>query len=150
MKVLLFTHKNDIDGMGNAVLANLAFEEVDYVLCGTFDLVKNVSKYYDNGSIYEYDMVFVTDLCLEDPILSKIANDFPIPSAAPVIITVFFIYRNLPNKNYIYMSVLLYHIFLLHSTYSEIAKVIIYQSINKKGLRTSILVIFCKIWYKLG
>lgn len=75
MKVLLFTHKNDIDGMGNAVLAKLAFDEVDYVLCGTFDLTKNVSKYYDEGSIYDYDMVFVTDLCLEDPILSKIAQD---------------------------------------------------------------------------
>jgi len=75
MRVLLFTHKNDIDGMANAVLARLAFEEVDYVLCGTFDLTKSVSKYYNDGSIYDYDMVFVTDLCLEDPILSKIAED---------------------------------------------------------------------------
>ena len=30
MKVLLFTHKNDIDGMGNAILANLAYDEVNY------------------------------------------------------------------------------------------------------------------------
>ncbi len=29
MKVLLFTHKSDIDGMGNAVLAKLAFENVN-------------------------------------------------------------------------------------------------------------------------
>ena len=45
MKVLLFTHKNDIDGMGNAILANLAFDEVDYVLCGTFNLTENILKY---------------------------------------------------------------------------------------------------------
>lgn len=75
MKVLLFTHKNDIDGMGNAVLAKLAFEEVDYVLCGTFNLTESVSKYYNDGSIYDYDKIFVTDLCLEDPVLSRIAED---------------------------------------------------------------------------
>lgn len=75
MKVLLFTHKNDIDGMGNSVLANLAFEKVDYVLCGTFDLTENILKYYNDGTIYDYDKIFVTDLCLEDPVLSKIAQD---------------------------------------------------------------------------
>jgi oligoribonuclease NrnB/cAMP/cGMP phosphodiesterase (DHH superfamily) len=75
MKVLIFTHKNDIDGMGNAILANLAFNEVDYELCGTFDLTSKVESYYENDRIYEYDKVFVTDLCLEDPVLTKIAND---------------------------------------------------------------------------
>ena len=75
MKVLLFTHKNDIDGMGNAILAQLAFEQVDYELCGTFDLTESVEKYYKDNSIYNYDRIYVTDLCLEDPILSKIAAD---------------------------------------------------------------------------
>ena len=72
MKVLLFTHKNDIDGMGNAILAQLAFEKVDYVLCGTFDLTQSVESYYEDGSISDYDNIFVTDLCLEDPILLKL------------------------------------------------------------------------------
>lgn len=75
MKVLLFTHKSDIDGMGNVVLAKLAFDKVDYVLCETFNLQNEVAKYYDNGSIYNYDKIFVTDLWLEEPVLSKIAND---------------------------------------------------------------------------
>ena len=75
MKVLLFTHKNDIDGMGNAVLGRLAFNEVDYVLCGTFDLTKSVMKYIEDGSIYGYDFIFVTDLCMEEPLLSLIEND---------------------------------------------------------------------------
>lgn len=76
MKVLLFTHKSDIDGMGNVVLAKLAFDEVDYVLCETFNLQNEISKFYDNGYIYNYDMIFVTDLWLEEPMLSKIANDY--------------------------------------------------------------------------
>ena len=75
MKVLLFTHKNDIDGMGNAVLAQLAYKNVDYELCGTFDLTARVESYFASGKIYEYDKIYVTDLCLEDPVLTKIAND---------------------------------------------------------------------------
>lgn len=75
MKILLFTHKSDIDGMGNVVLAKLAFEEVDYVLCETFLLQQEIAKYYDTGDIYSYDKIFVTDLWLEEPTLSKVAND---------------------------------------------------------------------------
>ena len=75
MKVLLFTHKNDIDGMGNAILAQLAFKEVDYELCGTFDLTSSVESYFDGDKIYQYDRIYVTDLCLEDPVLSKVAMD---------------------------------------------------------------------------
>ena len=75
MKILLFTHKNDIDGMGNVILAKLAFEKVDYILCGTFNLTENVLKYYEDESIYEYDKIYITDLCLEDPLLSQIAKD---------------------------------------------------------------------------
>jgi len=75
MKVLLFTHKSDIDGMGNAVLANLAFDEVKYVLTETFDLQKEIAKYYNDESIYDYDFVYVTDLWLEEPTLTKVAED---------------------------------------------------------------------------
>lgn len=76
MKVLLFTHKNDIDGMGNVVLAKLAFSgEVDYELCGTFDLTKAIERYFEDNTIYNYDYIYVTDLCLEDPILTKVAED---------------------------------------------------------------------------
>ncbi len=75
MKILIFTHKSDIDGMGGAILAKLAFENVDYVLCETFELQNEIQNYYDNGKIYDYDFVYVTDLWLEEPMLSKVAND---------------------------------------------------------------------------
>lgn len=75
MKVLLFTHKSDIDGMGNVVLAKLAFDNVNYVLSETFNLQNEISKFYEDGSIYNYDMIFVTDLWLEEPTLTKVAND---------------------------------------------------------------------------
>ncbi len=46
-KILLFTHKSDIDDMGNVVLAKLAFNNVDYVLCETFNLQDEMTKYYN-------------------------------------------------------------------------------------------------------
>lgn len=75
MKVLLFTHKSDIDGMGGAVLARLAFDEVTYVLCETFNLQKEIEKYFEDESIYNYDMIYVTDLWLMEPMVSRVNND---------------------------------------------------------------------------
>lgn len=75
MKVLIFTHRSDIDGMGGAILSKLAFENVDYVLCETFSLQEELAKYFKNKKIYEYDMIFVTDLWLEEPTLTKVALD---------------------------------------------------------------------------
>ena len=73
-KVLLFTHRNDIDGMGSAVLAKLAFEDVEYVPCATFELGTELNKYLQSGKIYDYDKIFVTDLWLEEPYFSATKN----------------------------------------------------------------------------
>lgn len=75
MNVLLFTHKNDIDGIGNVVLSELAFKSVDYVLCGTFDLQQKVNEYITTKKIYEYDKIFITDLCLNEETLKIIHED---------------------------------------------------------------------------
>ena len=77
MKILLFTHKSDIDGMGNVVLSLLAFDSVEYVLCEPYDLESQVLKYYEDKSIYNYDKIFITDLWLYEPTLSKIGNNYP-------------------------------------------------------------------------
>lgn len=75
MKVLLFTHKQDIDGMGSAILGSLAFKDFHCVPCKTFEIDTNFKKYMDDNSIYNYDLIFVTDLCLHEPILTMINND---------------------------------------------------------------------------
>ena len=61
--------------MGNAILAKLAFKETKYVLCGTFDLIKNVNDFIDSKEIYNYDKIFITDLCLDLKTLNKIEKD---------------------------------------------------------------------------
>ena len=75
MNILLFTHKIDIDGMGSAVLSKLAFQNVDYVLCETFEINSEIKKFYESGKIYNYDYVFVTDICIKEPLLTTINND---------------------------------------------------------------------------
>ena len=67
MKILVFSLVSDIDGMGGVVLAKLSFAEVDYVLCETFNLSEYIKKKINDGSIYEYDKIFITDMWLEDP-----------------------------------------------------------------------------------
>ena len=75
MKVLLFTHSQDIDGMGCALLANKAFKNYTLVPTKTFDITKNVKEYIDNKKIYDYDQIYVTDLCIKEPILKQIDED---------------------------------------------------------------------------
>ena len=75
MKVLLFTHSQDIDGMGCAILARKAFGDYTLVPTKTFDITKNVEKYIKSKEIYNYDKIFVTDLCIKEPILKFISND---------------------------------------------------------------------------
>ena len=56
-KVLLFTHSQDIDGAGCAILAKEAFSEVDVVPTKTFMITKNVSDYIKREEIFKYDKI---------------------------------------------------------------------------------------------
>ena len=70
MKVLLFTHKVDIDGMGCAILGNLAFDDITIVYSDTFEINQQIQKFIDNKQIDEYDKIFVTDLCIKKPLIN--------------------------------------------------------------------------------
>ena len=75
MNVLLFTHANDIDGMGSIVLSKLVFDKVEYIPCETFEITKKVGEYIKNKEIYKYDFIYVTDLCIKEPLLTQINED---------------------------------------------------------------------------
>ena len=75
MKVLLFTHSQDIDGMGCAVLARKAFGDYTLVPTKTFEITKNVENYIKSKRIYDFDKIYVTDLCIKEPVLKFIDND---------------------------------------------------------------------------
>ena len=76
MKRLLFTHGADIDGMGNAILAKLAFENIDIIYArNVSDLEIKFLNEYNSGKLYNYDIVYITDLSLKKEIADKVYND---------------------------------------------------------------------------
>lgn len=75
MKVLLFTHEQDIDGLTCASLARETNFELDLELCKTFALDEKIIKYIDDKRIYDYDLILVTDLCPNEEVLNIIEAD---------------------------------------------------------------------------
>lgn len=39
MNVLLFTHEQDIDGMGSIIIGKQVFDSFDYITCKTFGVI---------------------------------------------------------------------------------------------------------------
>ncbi len=74
-KVIIFTHKNDIDGINALILAKLAFSNLDYELCPGFKELDTIFNNYLNSNLFsKYDQIYITDLALQDPTLKKVAN----------------------------------------------------------------------------
>ena len=66
MKVLLFTHKNDIDGMGNAVLGKLAYDNLDFIFSSKYNWY-----YINNGK--RVDVLGGTEHPIPSSILASIS-----------------------------------------------------------------------------
>lgn len=84
MNILLFTHKVDIDGMGSIVLSKLAFENVDVVLCDSFESTEKILEKINNKSIYNYDQIFVTDICPNEELVLQILSDEKLKSKVQI------------------------------------------------------------------
>lgn len=104
MKVLLFTHEQDIDGIGSVVIGQFAFQELDYVPCKTFEIDKQFQTYMDNKKIYDYDLIFVTDLCLHEPTLSEINNN---PSLKNKVLVLDHHKTEMANAKYDFVNIIL-------------------------------------------
>ncbi len=76
MKRLLFTHGADIDGMGSAILSKIAFEQIDIIYArNVSDLDSKFKEEYESGRLYNYDIVYITDLSLKMDIANVVFND---------------------------------------------------------------------------
>lgn len=74
-KTIIFTHKNDIDGINALILAKLVFSNLDYELCPGFNELDKIFNHYLNNNLFlKYDQIFITDLSLQDPTLSIVGN----------------------------------------------------------------------------
>ncbi len=67
MKILMFSHDADIDGMGPIVLASYLYnqpgDQIDYELVNYKNIDQKIVSQLENGSLAAYDMVYITDVC---------------------------------------------------------------------------------------
>lgn len=75
MRNLIFSHISDIDGMGSVILLKLVDKNTHYELCETFNVNSKFEEYYNEKLLYDYDNIYITDLCLDDERLKLIQND---------------------------------------------------------------------------
>lgn len=75
MKIKLFTHGADLDGVGCAILAFLAFgrENVDVEYCSYKDIDEKFEKFIEDEKLFRsYDAVFITDISISDSVANMI------------------------------------------------------------------------------
>lgn len=74
-KIKLFTHGADLDGVGCAILAFLAFgrENVDVKYCSYKDVDEKVERFIEDEKLFRsYDAVFITDISISDSVANMI------------------------------------------------------------------------------
>lgn len=74
-KVIIFSHQSDIDGINAIILAKMAFPNLVYQLSPGFkELDAIFNNYFNNNLLNAYEQIFITDLALIEPTLTKVAN----------------------------------------------------------------------------
>lgn len=71
--------------MGCAVLSKLAFKNCDIEYCETFEVNDRFKNYVESGKIYEYDKIFITDICLKQPYIESVSKNKLISSKLQII-----------------------------------------------------------------
>lgn len=75
MKVLLITHKPDIDGVTPVILSKIVFGELDYVLVEVYETNLLVKEYIEKKIFHQYDKVYITDLSINLDVCEMIDQD---------------------------------------------------------------------------
>lgn len=76
MKVLLYSHKSDIDGMGSVILSKIVYNNLDYKLYkNPHDLSIHLEEDYRDGVLYNYDLINITDLSPKKELVDILFND---------------------------------------------------------------------------
>ena len=71
--IKLFTH-TDLDGVGCAILAKLAFKDVDISYCNYDNINEEVKNFITDKN--DIDMCFITDVSIEEEIAGYIEEKF--------------------------------------------------------------------------
>ena len=75
-RIKLFSHIADPDGLGCVVLASLVYQNLRFTLCkNNEELNLLFQQFMENKEYYDYDQIFITDLCLSDNLLRQIDSN---------------------------------------------------------------------------
>ena len=74
MKIKLFTHWADLDGVGCAILSYLAFgrDNVDVEYCNYGDVDGIIREFYLCDNPEEYDAIYITDISVDEEVAEEI------------------------------------------------------------------------------
>ena len=75
MKVFIFSHIADCDGITPVILSKLSFEHVDYKLLNN-PIDKEFLDFVNNYDFSEYDAIYMIDLCINEETLQQLDNSF--------------------------------------------------------------------------
>lgn len=75
MKIFLFSHIADCDGITPIILSKLAFDEVDYKLLNN-PIDNDFLEFVKNYDFTNYDYIYMTDLCISEETLKQLDDEF--------------------------------------------------------------------------
>jgi len=75
MKIFLFSHIADCDGITPVILSKLAFNQVDYKLLNN-PIDKDFLEFVNNYDFSDYDYIYMTDLCISEETLNQLDESF--------------------------------------------------------------------------
>lgn len=75
MKVFIFSHIADCDGITPVILSKLAFEHVDYKLLNN-PIDKEFLDFVNNYDFSDYDYIYMVDLCISEETLKQLDSEF--------------------------------------------------------------------------
>jgi oligoribonuclease NrnB/cAMP/cGMP phosphodiesterase (DHH superfamily) len=76
MKVKLFTH-TDLDGIGCAVVAKVAFDNVSVEYCDYNQINQKIKYFLASVKANDYDRIFITDISVDEP-TAELINSHPL------------------------------------------------------------------------
>lgn len=76
IKVKLFTH-TDLDGIGCEIVGRLAFKNIDVTYCDYHNINDIIEKFIMDKGYEGYDIVFITDISVNDHVAELIENFVP-------------------------------------------------------------------------
>ena len=74
MKIFIFAHIADCDGITPIILSKLVFEHVDYKLLDN-PIHEEFLNTLKNIDINEYDYIYITDLCISEDTIKKLDDN---------------------------------------------------------------------------